>query len=175
MEDLKIEIGGIIENTFDYSPPPQDLDRQLSARIERVKRGEIKPTHELSMLGYALDFIDFAQQNMNIAMNFDEENLENFCGILGALKRSFSQNPPPKDFLDGCVKGAVGFFGVMIIKNLGGNWLETNVGISITVNGTAAFISNRIAGFFSVADENENAIAEIFDYLKNKSGAANAE
>ncbi|MCH5203701.1 MAG: hypothetical protein J1F03_03080 [Oscillospiraceae bacterium] len=175
MEQLNIEIGGVIENTFDYTLTPAQLDKQLSERMESVKRGEIKPTHELSMLGYALDFIDFAQQNVNIAINFDEDNLVHLCSILGLIKNSFAQNPPPNDIMASYVKAAAGFFGVMIIKNLGGNWVETSAGMSVSVNGTTAFITNRIAGILSGADENENAITEIYGYLKTQSGAANAE
>ena len=175
MDELNIEIGGVIENTFDYSLPPKELDKQLSERMSKVKSGEVKPTHELSMLGYALDFIDFAQQTVNIEMNFDEENLADLCEILGAIKESFAQEPPTNEILASYVKAVTGFFGVMIIKNLGGNWVETSAGISVTVNGTTAFISNRIAGIFSGAGEDENVLTEIYDRLKKQSGTTNAE
>ena len=175
MDELNIEIGGAIENTFDYSLPPKELDKQLSERMNKVKSGEIKPTHELSMLGYALDFIDFAKQTVNADMNFDEENLEPLCEIVGAIKESFAQEPPSNEILASYVKAVTGFFGVMVIKNLGGNWVETSAGISVTVNGTTAFITNRVSGIFSGADEDENVISEIYGYLKDKRGTANAE
>ena len=174
-EELKIELGEPIPNSFDYTLTPAELDKQLSEKMALVRSGQLQATHEFTMLGYALDFIDFAQQNVNIAINFDEENLVHLCSILGLLKNSFARNPPPNDIMASYVKAAAGFFGVMIIKNLGGNWVETSAGMSVSVNGTTAFITNRIAGILSGADENENAITEIYGYLKTQSGAANAE
>ena len=174
MDELNIEIGEAIENTFDYSLTPKELDKQLSERMEKVKSGEIKPTHELSMLGYALDFIDFAQQTVNVEMNFEEDDLAALCEILGAIKESFTQQPPTNEIMASYIKAVTGFFGVMIIKNLKGNWVETSAGISVTVNGTTAFISNRISGIFSGADTDENTLIEIYDQLKKQSGTANA-
>ena len=160
-EELNIEIGEIIENTFDYSLPPAELDRRLSEQMERVNRGEIKATHEFAMLGYALDFIDFAKNNVNIEINFGEENLVHYCGIMGALQRSFAGNPPSEDIFESYVKAAAGFFGIRIIKNLGGNWAESNVGMTVIHNGTAVFVQNRVLRYLKGGEDDMGALYNV--------------
>lgn len=162
-DELKIEIDGIIENAFDYTLTPAELDKQLSEKMEQVRRGETKPTQEFSMLGYALDFIDFAKNNMNITIDFGEENLEHFCGILGALQKSFAADSPPEDVFESYVKMSAGFFGVMVIKNLGGNWAQSNIGMTVIHNGTAAFVVNRVARYLK---GEEDGMAVLYGVLK---------
>ena len=162
-EEIKIEIGGIIDNTFDYTLSPSELDKQLSEKTEQAKRGEIKATPEYAMLGYALDFIDFARNNFDLEMNFDEENLARYCEILGAVRKSFSEEPPPADFFNGFVKGATGFFGIMVIKNLGGNWAQSNIGMTVIHNGTSAFVQNRVARYMQ---NGEDDMAALYNVLK---------
>lgn len=165
-EELKIEIGEPIPNTFDYSLSPSELDKQLSEKMVQVRHGEAKATHEFTMLGYALDFIDFAKNNMNIMINFDEENLVHYREILGSLQRSFAQDPPPGDFFNSFVKGATGFFGIMIIKNLGGNWAYSNIGMTVIHNGVSLFVMNRVGRFLQGGDGDD--MEALYNYLKTK-------
>ena len=165
-EELKIEIGGIIENTFDYSLPPAELDKLLSSRMKFKKsvyglRNDDVLYLEYVMLGYALDFIDFVGNNFNIEINFDEENLAQYCGIMSALQRSFAEEPPSADFFDSLLKGATGFFGIMVIKNLGGNWAPSNIGMAVIHNGTSAFVMNRVGRYLQGGGDEMSALYNV--------------
>lgn len=149
MAELKLEIGEPIPNTFDYSLTPEELEKQLTERVEKVKRGAEKGTQELPLLDFALDFVKFAKNDMEVELNFEEENLANFDGIISAMQRKFASDPPPKEFFESFVKIAVGYFGVLVIKNLGGSWGESELGLTIICNGKSAFIFSRMAQFLN--------------------------
>lgn len=157
-EELKFEIGEPIPNTFDYSLTPEELDKQLAERVEKVKRGAVKGTQELSLLGFALDFVDFAKQDMDVSLSFAEEDLANFDGIISAMRSRFIEDPPPQEFFEGFVKMSVGFFGVMVIKNLGGSWGESALGITLICNGKSAFIFSRMAQFLNGGNDSMTAL-----------------
>lgn len=164
-EELNIEVGEPIPNTFDYSLSPAELDQKLSETMMKVRTGQAPATHEYTMLGYALDYIDFVKNNMNITLDFGEENLADYCGTLDALKKSFAQNPPPADFFTNVLKGATGFFGIMVIKNLGGNWAQSNIGMTVIHNGTNAFVMNRVGRFLQGGEDDMGAF---YNYLKTQ-------
>ena len=164
-EELNIEVGEPIPNSFDYTLTPAELDKQLSEKMALVRRGELQATHEFTMLGYALDFIDFAKNSVNVELNFDEDSLEPYCEILGEMQMSFAQEPPPADMMTGIIKGATGFFGVMVIKNLGGNWAQSNIGMAVIRNGTSAFIMNRVGRFLQSGEDDMSAL---YNYLKTE-------
>lgn len=157
-EELKIEIGEPIPNSFDYSLTPAELDKQLSEKMAKVRSGELKATHEFTMLGYALDFIDFVKSNVDVELGFGEDNLPQYCEILGEIQKSFAQDPPPGDLLNNVIKGATGFFGIMVIKNLGGNWAQSNIGMAVIHNGTSVFVMNRVARFMQSGEDDMGAL-----------------
>lgn len=165
-KELNIEIGEPIPNSFDYSLAPSELDKQLSEKMAQVRRGEMEATHEFTMLGYALDFIDFVKSNVDIELTFDEDELPHYCEILGEIQKSFAQDPPPDDFLTNVIKAATGFFGVMVIKNLGGNWAQSNAGMAVIHNGTSAFVMNRIGRFLQNGEDDMGAL---YEHLKSLS------
>lgn len=162
-EELNIEIGELIPNSFDYSLTPAELDKQLSEKMAQVRSGELKATHEFTMLGYALDFIDFVKSNVDVELNFDEECLSSYCEILGEIQKSYAQDPPPGDLFNSVIKGAAGFFGIMVIKNLGGNWAQSNAGMAVIHNGTSAFVMNRVGRFLQ---NGEDDLGALYNYLK---------
>ena len=157
--EINLEIGEPIPSEFDYSLSPAELDSRLSEQMELFKQGKRSvPTHEFSMLGYALDFIDFAKNRCNQEIDFDERCLPVFLGILNALHKMFAENPPPEEFFQTTVKQAAGYFGIVIIKNIGGQWVNTNMGMGISVGGTAALIMNPIARFLQTGEDNLMAV-----------------
>lgn len=163
-EKLNIEVGEPIPNTFDYSLTPAELDKKLSEAMTRVRAGQTPATHEYTMLGYALDYIDFVRNNMNITLDFGEENLADYCKTLEALQKSFAQNPPPADFFTNVLKSATGFFGIMVIKNLGGSWAQSNLGMTVIRNGTTAFVMNRVGRFLQGGEDD---LKTFYEHLKN--------
>lgn len=163
-EELNIEIGEPIPNTFDYSLTPAELDKKLSESMMKVRTGQAPATHEYTMLGYALDYIDFVKNNMNITLDFGEENLADYCKTLTELQKSFAQDPPPADFFNNVLKSATGFFGIMVIRNLGGNWAQSNLGMAVIHNGTNAFVMNRVGRFLQGGEDD---LGTFYDHLKN--------
>lgn len=162
-EELNIEVGEPIPNTFDYSLSPAELDKKLSEAMAKARAGQAVPTHEYTMLGYALDYIDFVKNNMNLTLDFGEEYLEDYCGSLEALQKGFAQNPPPADFFSNVLKSATGFFGIMVIKNLGGSWAQSNVGMAVIHNGSTAFVMNRVGRFLQGGEDD---LKSFYGYLK---------
>lgn len=162
-EELNIEVGEPIPNTFDYSLTPAELDKKLSEAMAKVRAGQAVPTHEYTMLGYALDYIDFVKNNMNLTLDFGEEHLADYCGTLEALQKSFAQNPPPADFFNNVLKSATGFFGIMVIKNLGGSWAQSNAGMAVIHNGSTAFVMSRIGRFLQNGTDD---LKSFYGYLK---------
>lgn len=162
-EELNIEIGEPIPNTFDYSLGPAELDKKLSERMAQVRRGEAAATHELTMLGYTLDLIDIAKNNMDITLDFNEESLPDYYKLLALLQDGFAQDPPTADEFNSYVKGATGFFGIMVIKNIGGNWATSNMGMTIIHNGQSAFVMNRIGRFLQGEKDD---LSVFYNYLK---------
>lgn len=164
-EELKIEVGEPIPNSFDYSLSPTELDKKLSERMVLVRQGQAAATHELSMLGYALDFIDVVKRNIDVALTFEEESLEPFCTALSALRQSFVSDPPTGDDFNSYVKAATGFFGIMMIRNLGGCWAMSNLGMAIILDGTAVFVMNRVGRYLQGGDDGDN-MAALYNSLK---------
>lgn len=172
----EIQLGEAIPNEFDYDLELGELDKQLTEKYEhlnREKEGAVTP--EWIMLGCALDLVDFAKENLDIALDFSEESLEKLCTVVSMMKESYAEEAPTDDIFATWVNMTAGLFGCIIIKNLGGNWIESNAGMSVIVNGTAAFITNQLVGAISGANPNENAISEMYDYLKKQSGIANTD
>lgn len=163
-EELNIEVGDPIPNTFDYSLTPAELDKKLSETMMKVKTGQAPATHEYTMLGYALDYIDFVRNNMNVTLDFGEESLADYCKTLTELQKSFAQNHPPADFFNNVLKSATGFFGIMVIKNLGGNWAQSNLGMTVIHNSTNAFVMNRIGRFLQGGEDD---LGTLYNHLKN--------
>lgn len=162
--EINLEIGESIPCEFDYSLSAEELDRCLSEQMELFKQGKRSvPTHEFSMLGYALDFIDFAKNRCNQEIDFDERCLPVFLGILNALHKMFTENPPPDEFFRTMVKQATGYFGIVIIKNIGGQWVNTNMGLGISIGGTAALIMNPIGRFLQTG---EDTVMAVYEHLK---------
>lgn len=163
-KEFNLEIGEPIPSEFDYSLSPAELDKCLSEQMELFKQGKRPvPTHEFSLLAYALDFIDFAKNRCAQEIDFDERCLPVFLGILNALHKMFAENPPPDEFFQTTVKQAAGYFGIVIIKNIGGQWVNTNMGMGIAYKGEDALIMNQIARFLQTG---EDAVMAVYENLK---------
>lgn len=172
----EIQLGEPIPNEFDYDLPLSELDKQLTEKYELLQQKKIDAVSgECAMLGCALDLVDFAKNNLDIELDFSEKSIENLCSVISMMKESYAEETPSDDIFGTWVNMTSGLLGCIIIKNLGGNWIESNAGMSVIVNGTAAFITNQIIGVISGANPNENAAVEIYEFLKKQSGTANAE
>lgn len=172
----EIQLGELSPNEFDYELPLSELDKQLTEKYEQLKEKKISSVSgECAMLGCALDLIDFAKNNLDIQLDFSESSLEKLRDVVVMMKESYAEEVPPDDVFGTWVNMTAGLLGCIIIKNLGGNWVESNAGMSVIVNGTVAFITNQLLGVISGANDNENFINEIYSLLEKQSGKANAE
>ena len=143
---LDIQVGEPFISQIDYSLSREELADYCDRQMELINNGQEElATVELMMLGYALDFISFARNFVQEDIDFAEENLERFDAILETLHELLAGGGLTQDNFNDIVKKATGFFGVLILKNLGGNWVQTNVGMAINFNETNAFVYNRIA------------------------------
>lgn len=172
----EIQLGEPIPNEVDYNLPLEELDKWLSEKYELFQQKKIERlSPDCIMLGCALDMVDFAKNNLDIQLDFSEDSLNNLRIIISMMKESYAEETPSDDIFGTWVNMTAGLFGCIIIKNIGGNWIESNAGMAVAVNGTAAFITNQILGMISGANDNENAVIEIYEYLKSLNGNADAE
>lgn len=172
----EIQLGEPIPNEFDVDLPLEELDRLLTEKYELLRKKEISSVSgDCVMLGCALDLVDFAKNNLDIQLDFSENSLDKLRVILSMMKESYAEETPSDEIFGTWVNMASGLLGFIIIKNLGGNWIESNAGMAVAVNGTAAFITNQIIGVISRAEVSENAIIEIYEHLKEQSGKADAQ
>ena len=145
-DKLDIQVSELIPCEVDYTLSDNELSEYFDEQYRLIDEGKRQPaTMELAMLGYALDFLDFAEKSANKKIDFTEGSLGVFDGILEALYKMFQQNAPSNEVFVDMVKRATGYFGVMILKNIGGNWVQSNLGMGISIKGTNAFIYNKIA------------------------------
>ena len=171
-----LQLGELIPHSFDYNLSLEELDKWLTEQYEQLSQKKIPSlAGDCAMLGAALDLIDFAKNNLDISLDFSEKSLDGLRIIISMMRESYVEEKPSDEIFATWVNMTSGLFGCIIIKNLGGNWVESNAGMSVVVNGTAAFITNQVLGLISGENNNENAVIEIYDYLKKQSGNADAE
>lgn len=170
-----LQLGELIPHSFDYNQSLEELDKWLTEQYELLQKKEISALPaDCAMLGAALDLVDFAKNNLDIQLDFSEKSLDSLRIIISMMKESYVEEKPSDEIFAAWVNMTSGLLGCIIIKNLGGNWIESNAGMSVVVNETAAFITNQVLGLISGANENENAVIEIYNYLKNQNGKADA-
>lgn len=163
-DKLNIEIGEVEETKIDYSKTTNDLISYFDEQSERIDRGERGADIELMMLGYAIDFLVFAKKATNIVLDFEEEVIPTFDEILEALHKHFKENTPTREQFEDTIKQATGFLCVVIWKNIGGGFFNSNIGIGINIKGNNAFVMNRIGR--RLQNGKEDDIVTFYDYLK---------
>lgn len=152
--DIKVEEPFI--SRIDYTLSRQELEDYFDKQMELIKSGQDKQaTIELMMLGYALDFIYFAKNVANVELGLGEEDIEMFDRILGAIHKLVKQGKLEQENFNDLAKKATAFFGVLILKNLGGNWAQSNVGMVINLCGANAFVYSRVARRILNGEEDE--------------------
>ena len=164
-QNMNIQVSEPFISQIDYSLSREELADYCDQQMELVKSGQKElATIELMMLGYALDFIDFAHNAVQVDIDFDEENLELFDEILEALHEVSAGGGLTQENFNDIVKKATAFFGVFILKNIGGNWVQTNIGMAINLNETNAFVYNRIAR--RIINGKEDEVVSFYQVVK---------
>ncbi len=162
---FELQVSEPIPNEANYQLSKEELSVWFDEQYELLQEGKKQGvTMEFAMLGHAMDFIDFAERATQIELDFEEESLGAFEAILEAIYQLFQrQKPSDEDFVD-MVKRATGYFGAVILKNIGGNWVQSNIGMGIQIKGTNAFVYNRIARRLSNGREDE--VLSFYNALK---------
>ncbi len=162
---FELQVSEPIPNEANYQLSKEELSAWFDEQYELLQAGKKKGvTMEFAMLGHAMDFIDFAENATQIELDFEEESLGAFEAILEAIYQLFQrQKPSDEDFVD-MVKRATGYFGAVILRNIGGNWIQSNIGMGIQIKGTNAFVYNRIARRLSNGREDE--VLSFYEALK---------
>ena len=143
--NFELHVSEPIPCEVDYQLSEQELAEYFDLQSQLLKEGKRESaTMEIAMLGYALDFLEFAEKAANTKIDFSEESLGLFEAILEAIYNMFSEQAPTGEAFDDLAKRATGYFGVLILKNIGGNWVQSNVGMGVNINGTNAFFFYRI-------------------------------
>lgn len=155
-QNIDIQVGEPFISRIDYTLSEQELEAYFDKQMELVKNGQEElATFELMMLGYAIDFIYFAKNAASAEIEFGEENLNKFDMILGAIHKLVAAGKLEQENFNDLAKKAAAFFGVMILKNIGGNWAQSNAGMVINLCGTNAFVYNRVARRMYNGEEDE--------------------
>ncbi len=164
--NVELQVSEPIINEVDYRLSAQELMEHFDTQYELFEAGKREQfTMEFAMLGHALDFIGFVERAMNTQLDFSEESLGIVESVLDALCDMFAkEKPSDEDFTD-MAKKAAGYLGVVILKNIGGNWVQSNIGMGIQINGTNAFVYNRVAR--RLINGREDEVISFYESLKN--------
>ncbi|MBQ4522014.1 MAG: hypothetical protein IJA10_03570 [Lachnospiraceae bacterium] len=165
-DNFELQVSEPIPCEVDYHLSEQQLADYFDLQFQLIQEGKRPPaTMELAMLGYALDFLGFAENAANTKIDFQEESLGVFEAILDAIYRMYADEAPSGEDFDDMVKKATGYFGVLILKNIGGNWIQSNIGMGMNIKGSNAFLYNRIARRLTNGREDE--VISFYEALKN--------
>lgn len=146
MNEREIQVGPPIQAKVDYSGSQEELQAHFDQWLASVEAGETdRADVELVLLGYALDFIDFAKKAAEITLTFEEDSVAALDQVLVQLHTLSEKGKIPQEYLELLVKKATGFFGVLILKNLGGNWAHSDVGMAVRLPGMNVFVYNHVA------------------------------
>lgn len=164
--NTNIQVSSVEPSVYDYNKSIVDLEQFYDDLEKRVKNGDKSYlTGELMQLGFALDFASFVKDNRGIEFEFKEEDIPVFEKMLDSLSRAVMNNVFSQDDVTNIIKQATGFFSVLVWKNLGGGFINSNLGYGINVNGTNVFVYNRI-GRRLYGDKNADMISFYQDIKK---------
>ena len=165
-QNFEIQVGEPLSCQIDYSMSEQELEGYFDKQMELISAGQENLANiELAMLGYAFDFIDFSKKAANVEINFSEDNVEVFDAILEAVHKLVAAGNMPQERFNDIAKQATAFFGVLILKNLGGDWVQSNVGMAMNIHGTNAFLYNRVTR--RIVNGQEDDVISFYEALKN--------
>lgn len=132
---------------IDYSLPKDKLEEYLEIQMYLISLGQKEAADfELMMLAYAFDFIYWAKDKCHVEMVFEEQNIGLLENVLEAIHKMAVEGRMTQEDFESISKKAAAYLGVIIIKYLGGNWVESNIGCVVQINGMNIFVYNRVAG-----------------------------
>lgn len=145
MADFEIKVSPAEPCKIDYSKSIDELTAYYDDLVQKIAGGQPELANgEFMQLGYALDFIAMVKKIFNIDLSFDESAIPTLDQIIAALSQAILTKKIPPEAGSDIMKKATGFLSVVIWKNIGGSFISSNIGYGVNINGTNAFVYNRI-------------------------------
>ena len=137
---MEINIISVEESKLDYSKSLEELTAFFDANANNPEYR----CGEFMMLGYAIDFVGLMGKIANVKLDLSEGSIAILDQLLIALSDGVKKGVFNQTAFEGQLKGATGLFSLIVWKNLGGSFINSNVGYGVSVNGTNAFVLNRV-------------------------------
>ena len=145
MADFEIKVSPAEPCKIDYSKSIEELTAYYDDLAKKIAGGQPElASGEFMQLGYALDFLAMVKKIFNIDLSFDEAAIPTLDQIIAALSQAILTKKIPPEAGSDIMKKATGFLSVVIWKNIGGSFISSNIGYGVNINGTNAFVYNRI-------------------------------
>ena len=164
-DNIEIQVYEVLTPKIDYSKSVDELVAYFDEELEKINRGERKADLELMMLGYAIDFLVIVKRAADIVLDFEEAAMPVYEAVLEALHRNYAGSPPTSEQFSDTLKKAAGFMCVVILKNIGGDLINTNLGLGVNISGTNAFVMNRVGRCLQNGSEDD--VISFYEALKN--------
>ena len=145
MADFEVKVSPAEPCKIDYNKSIDELTAYYDDLAKKIAGGQPELANgEFMQLGYALDFIAMVKKIFNIDLTFDEAAIPTLDQIIAALSQAILTKKIPPEAGSDIMKKATGFLSVVIWKNIGGGFISSNIGYGVNINGTNAFVYNRI-------------------------------
>ena len=154
------------QSIFDYNKSIMELEEFYDHEMEQVRNGNSKLlTGELMQLGYALDFITLVNNNLMTMLDFTDNSILLFENVLDRISQLITNGTIAKEDVTDIIKKATGFFSVLVWKNIGGGFINSNLGYGINVNNTNVFVFNRVGR--RILGDKEADMISFYQDIKN--------
>lgn len=143
---FEIEIGKPEVMEFDYSLSALELEEFAGEKYSLIKKGRKElATREFSMLYDAFCYLDYCRSVLGIQLDMTEECLESLEESLDKIHEKMEEGGMKEEEFKQLINMATAYLGVTVIKNIGGAWVSTNLGIAVMVGEHTVFVNNRMA------------------------------
>lgn len=145
MPEFELKVSPAEPCKIDYSKSIKELTAYYDELAKKIAGGHPELANgEFMQLGYALDFLDMVKQIFNMDLDFEETSIPKLDQIIAALSQAILTKKIPPEAGSDIMKKASGYLSVVIWKNIGGGFISSNIGYGVNINGTNAFVYNRI-------------------------------
>ena len=145
MADFEVKVGPVEACKIDYSKSVEELTAYYDDLAKKIAGGQPELANgEFMQLGYAIDFIFMVRKIFNMDLDFEESRIPTLDQIIAALSQAILTKKIPPEAGSDIMKKAAGYLSVVIWKNIGGSFISSNIGYGVNINGTNAFVYNRI-------------------------------
>lgn len=145
MPEFELKVSPAEPCKIDYSKSIEELTAYYDELAKKIAGGHPELANgEFMQLGYALDFLDMVKQIFNMDLDFEETSIPKLDQIMAALSQAILTKKIPPEAGSDIMKKASGYLSVVIWKNIGGGFISSNIGYGVNINGTNAFVYNRI-------------------------------